>query len=240
MIQQDINEQLLGKLALYCKLLLTRIGLLVKSKDSCDEGLIEALASIIYSSDKIDNIQELAKFRKLLISWYNKEIVLKYFDGQGGVESSLYKNTPVDIIKMTLAETPKPELVLLYLCEIARTYDVFFSELSEEKEKSNILKEVQDEIDRMDKEIENDIDQNEEEVVTEDEVDKLITETKDISETTGKTYPKVKPHIKAEIKGTGSFQSKTGNKNNDTFTTKNTTDDGLNELRERLERLKAK
>ncbi len=113
-IRSDINTELLEVLELYCELLLARTGLM-ESKD-CDPGLEEAVKSIIYAAPRTE-VKELQQVRQLLIEKYGKDFALEAIDNSDGkvAERVLSK------LKVT---PPQPELVTLYLKEIARTYGI--------------------------------------------------------------------------------------------------------------------
>lgn len=113
-IRSDINTELLEVLELYCELLLARTGLL-ESKD-CDPGLEEAVKSIIYAALRTE-IKELQQVRQLLMEKYGKEFAMVAIDNSDGKVA----DRVLSKLKVT---PPQPELVSLYLKEIARTYGI--------------------------------------------------------------------------------------------------------------------
>lgn len=113
-IRSDITTELLEVLELYCELLLARTGLL-EAKE-CDPGLEEAIKSIIYAAPRTD-VKELQQARALLVEKYGKDFALE------AVENSDRK-VAERVLKKLRVEPPDPELVTLYLKEIARTYGV--------------------------------------------------------------------------------------------------------------------
>ena len=113
-IRSDITTELLEILELYCELLLARTGLL-EAKE-CDLGLEEAVKSIIYAAPRTD-IKELQQARQLLVEKYGKEFALQAIENTDGKVADR-------VVKKLRVEPPDPELVTLYLEEIAKTYGV--------------------------------------------------------------------------------------------------------------------
>ncbi|KAI4190197.1 MAG: hypothetical protein L6R41_000943 [Letrouitia leprolyta] len=113
-IRSDITTELLEILELYCELLLARIGLL-EAKE-CDPGLEEPIKSIIYAAPRTD-VKELQQARQLLVEKYGKEFALEAIENSDGKVAER-------VLRKLKVEPPEPELVTLYLKEIARTYGV--------------------------------------------------------------------------------------------------------------------
>ncbi|KAM0797942.1 regulator of Vps4 activity in the MVB pathway-domain-containing protein [Usnea florida] len=113
-IRSDITTELLEVLELYCELLLARTGLL-EAKE-CDPGLEEAIKSIIYAAPRTD-VKELQQARALLVDKYGKDFALEAVENADGKVAER-------VLKKLRVEPPDPELVTLYLKEIARTYGV--------------------------------------------------------------------------------------------------------------------
>ncbi|KAL8663088.1 MAG: hypothetical protein Q9202_004125 [Teloschistes flavicans] len=113
-IRSDITTELLEILELYCELLLARIGLLEPKE--CDPGLEEPIKSIIYAAPRTD-VKELQQARQLLVEKYGKDFALEAIDNSDGKVAER-------VLKKLRVEPPDPELVNLYLKEIARTYGV--------------------------------------------------------------------------------------------------------------------
>lgn len=113
-IRSDITTELLEVLELYCELLLARTGLL-EAKE-CDPGLEEAIKSIIYAAPRTD-VKELQQARALLVEKYGKDFALEAVENSDGKVAER-------VLKKLRVEPPEPELVTLYLKEIARTYGV--------------------------------------------------------------------------------------------------------------------
>lgn len=105
---------MLEVLELYCELLLARTGLLEVKE--CDPGLEEAIKSIIYAAPRTD-VKELQQTRQLLVEKYGKEFALQAIENSDGKVAER-------VVKKLKVEPPHPELVTLYLKEIARTYGV--------------------------------------------------------------------------------------------------------------------
>lgn len=125
-IATDITVELLEILELYAELLLARAGLLdMRDKnikeglgDAEGTGLEEAAAAIIYSGPRLArDVRELAIVRSLLIDRFGKEFALDAQENKSGI-------VPERVWRKLSVEPPKPELVQLYLEEIARTYSV--------------------------------------------------------------------------------------------------------------------
>lgn len=113
-IRSDIDTELLEILELYCELLLARTGLL-EAKE-CDPGLEEAVKSIIHAAPRTD-IKELQQTRQLLLEKYGKDFALQAMENSDGKVAER-------VVKKLRVEPPDPELVTLYLKEIARAYGV--------------------------------------------------------------------------------------------------------------------
>ena len=113
-IRSDITTELLEILELYCELLLARTGLM-EAKE-CDPGLEEAVKSIIHAAPRTE-IKELQQARQLLVEKYGKDFALEAVENLDGKVAER-------VLKKLRVEPPDPELVTLYLTEIARTYGV--------------------------------------------------------------------------------------------------------------------
>ncbi|KAF3933281.1 hypothetical protein ABW20_dc0107679 [Dactylellina cionopaga] len=113
-IREDINVELLEILELYCELLLARIGLMEMKE--VDPGLEEAIQSIIYAALRTD-VKELAQVRVILVEKYGKAYAQTAIDNTDGKVAER-------VSKKLRVEPPSPELVELYMQEIAKTYHV--------------------------------------------------------------------------------------------------------------------
>ncbi|KAL6715213.1 Vacuolar protein sorting-associated protein ist1 [Lecanora helva] len=113
-IRSDITTELYEVLELYCELLLARTGLM-EAKE-CDPGLEEAIKSLIYAAPRTE-VKELQQARALLVEKYGKDFAMVAMDNSDGKVAER-------VLKKLRVEPPEPELVTLYLKEIARTYGV--------------------------------------------------------------------------------------------------------------------
>ena len=82
----------------------------------CDPGLEEAVKSIIHAAPRTE-IKELQQARQLLVEKYGKEFALEAVENSDGKVAER-------VLKKLRVEPPDPELVTMYLTEIARTYGV--------------------------------------------------------------------------------------------------------------------
>lgn len=87
----------------------------MESKE-CDPGLEEAVKSLIHAAPRTD-VKELQQVRQLLVEKYGKEFALEAVENSDGKVAER-------VLKKLRVEPPDPELVTLYLREIARTYGV--------------------------------------------------------------------------------------------------------------------
>lgn len=119
-IREDMTIEVLEILELYCELLLARIGLM-ESSTECDPGLEEAVKTVIWAAPRTE-IKELHNIRELLIRKYSKEFAQDAIDNAS-------KIVPDKVVSRLAVEPPKPELVDLYLMEIAKAYKAPYSGL---------------------------------------------------------------------------------------------------------------
>ena len=82
----------------------------------CDPGLEEAIKSLIHAAPRTD-VKELQQVRALLAEKYGKEFALVAVENSDGKVAER-------VLKKLRVEPPDPELVKMYLKEIARTYGV--------------------------------------------------------------------------------------------------------------------
>ncbi|CAI5758485.1 unnamed protein product [Candida verbasci] len=132
-IRDDIYIELLEVVELYCELLLARINILLDpGQTECNSSLVEAVQSIIYSSSYTE-LKELGQIKDILSFKYGADFTKEAIDNGEG-------NVPEKVVKRCKFDPPSSELVDLYLCEIARFYNVPYSglkdEIIEEKEVS--------------------------------------------------------------------------------------------------------
>lgn len=88
---------------------------MLESKE-CDPGLEEPIKSIIHAAPRTD-VKELQQARQLLVEKYGKDFALEAVENSDGKVAER-------VLKKLKVEPPDPELVTLYLREIARTYGV--------------------------------------------------------------------------------------------------------------------
>lgn len=120
-IRDDIYIELLEYLELYCELLLARLAILI-DRPNCETNLLEAVSSIIYAANHTE-LKELIQIKEILMFKYGNEFLQSILDNK---ESQVSEK----IVKRCDIEPPNEVLVDLYLCEIAKAYNVPFSGLS--------------------------------------------------------------------------------------------------------------
>lgn len=133
LINDDIHIELLEILELYCELLLARVSILNSIQDETDlisnhidDGINEAVRALVFSTLHASEIKELSQLRDLLTFKFGPDFLKVILEGKVGV--------PEKLLKKCSPNLPPQELVVLYLKEIARTYDAPYSELSEDEE----------------------------------------------------------------------------------------------------------
>lgn len=125
-IRDDIYIELLEILELYCELLLARLPILLE-RTTVEKNLQEAVNSIIYSANHTE-LKELITIKDILIYKFGgPEFAQPILDNKNGEE------VPEKVVKRCDIEPPSETLVDLYLCEIARAYNVPYSGLKEEE-----------------------------------------------------------------------------------------------------------
>lgn len=95
----------------------------------CDPGLEEAIKSLIYAAPRTD-VKELQQARALLVEKYGKEFAMEAIENSDGKVADR-------VLKKLRVEPPDPELVTLYLREIARTYGIVWPKGEEQPENQN-------------------------------------------------------------------------------------------------------
>ena len=133
LINDDIHVELLEILELYCELLLARVSILCGIPDEVDlltnhieDGINEAVRALVFASPHASEIKELEQLRDLLTYKFGQDFLKVILDDKVGV--------PDKVLKKCSPNLPPDNLVVLYLKEIARTYDAPYSELSDEEE----------------------------------------------------------------------------------------------------------
>ncbi|SCU99217.1 LAME_0G02300g1_1 [Lachancea meyersii CBS 8951] len=126
LINDDVHEELLDILELYCELLHARIALLNNVVDEADlidrhvdDGLNEAVRAVVYAVLHAPEIKELQQVRDLLTFKFGPDFYRAIVDAKVGV--------PEKVLKKCSPNLPGEELVTLYLREIASAYDVPYS-----------------------------------------------------------------------------------------------------------------
>ncbi|XP_015784190.1 IST1 homolog [Tetranychus urticae] len=115
-IREDYLVEALEIVEMYCDLLLTRFGLIEQMK-TLDDGLAEAISSIIWVAPRIADISELKIIVDLLTQKYGKQYVMAVREGAiKTVNENLKK-------KMNIEELPKI-MVERYMIEIAKDQNV--------------------------------------------------------------------------------------------------------------------
>ncbi|TNY21410.1 regulator of Vps4 activity in the MVB pathway-domain-containing protein [Rhodotorula diobovata] len=115
LLSEDLYVELLEVLELYCELLLARFGLLETVKD-IDPGVQEAVAGIIHAAPRTE-LKELHVLREMLMSKGGRDFAIACIENTSGI-------VPERVSSKLKVETPSPDLVELYLYEIAKAYAV--------------------------------------------------------------------------------------------------------------------
>lgn len=131
LITNDIHVELLEILELYCELLLARVSIINSIENELDlvsnhieDGINEAIRSLAYSSSLyVPEVKELAQLKELIMFKFGKEFIKSLQDNKTGV--------PEKVVKKCVPELPPEKLVILYLQEIAKTYEVPYSKLED-------------------------------------------------------------------------------------------------------------
>ncbi|KAG0667955.1 hypothetical protein C6P45_005186 [Maudiozyma exigua] len=133
LINDDIHVELLEILELYCELLLARVSILCSIPDEVDlltnhieDGINEAVRALVFASPHASEIKELEQLRDLLTYKFGQDFLKVILEDKVGV--------PDKVLKKCSPNLPPDNLVVLYLKEIARTYDAPYSELSDEED----------------------------------------------------------------------------------------------------------
>lgn len=137
LINDDIHVELLEILELYCELLHARVSILNTIHDEIEliekhteDGINEALRTIVYASIYAPEIKELLQIKDILGNRFGIDFLKAIVDDKVGV--------PEKVLKKCSPVLPKKELVELYLQEIAKTYEVSYSGLKSEESDGDI------------------------------------------------------------------------------------------------------
>lgn len=133
LIGDDIHVELLEILELYCELLHARITVLLSIADEADlianhidDGINEAARAVAFAALHASEIKELGQVKDLLTYRFGQDFLRAIVDDRVGV--------PDKVVSKCSPGLAKPELVVLYLKEIARTYGVPYSQLEDSGE----------------------------------------------------------------------------------------------------------
>ncbi|CAE6355813.1 unnamed protein product [Rhizoctonia solani] len=118
-INEDIHNELLELLELYCELLVARFGLLDMNTREPDPGVKEGVCSIIHAAPRTE-IKELHVLREMLMSKYGREFAIGVMENKDNCVSER-------VTRKLLIATPSPALVDAYLGEIAKGYGINWS-----------------------------------------------------------------------------------------------------------------
>lgn len=118
-INEDIHNELLELLELYCELLIARFGLLDMNTREPDPGVKEGVCSIIHAAPRTE-LKELHVLREMLMSKYGREFAIGVMENKDGCVSERVMR------KLEIA-TPSTALVDAYLGEIAKGYGIDWS-----------------------------------------------------------------------------------------------------------------
>jgi vacuolar protein sorting-associated protein IST1 len=118
-IREDLINEALEVLELYCELCLARFGL-IESNNVCDPAIQEAVHTIIYAAPRCE-VKELHLVKDQLSSRYGKEFVTSALENRG----DLVNRRVMHKLKL---QTPEVSLVSQYLKEIGNAYKVEWDE----------------------------------------------------------------------------------------------------------------
>uniref|UniRef100_A0A0K0DYL3 IST1 homolog n=1 Tax=Strongyloides stercoralis TaxID=6248 RepID=A0A0K0DYL3_STRER len=121
-IREDFLVEAYEILEMYCDLLLARFGVIQQMKN-IDEGIAEAIVSLIWAAPRISDVPELTKISNELTKKYGKLFVEQARANQ--LESPCRVSQKL-LDKMSL-NAPDKVLVEKYMVEIAKYYNVEFT-----------------------------------------------------------------------------------------------------------------
>ncbi|XP_016917731.1 IST1 homolog isoform X3 [Apis cerana] len=130
-IREDYMVEAMELLEMYCDLLLARFGLIQQMKN-LDEGLAEAISTIIWAAPRIQtDVQEIKVIADILTSKYGKQYTEACREEAIQTISEKLKH------KMSV-QSPSKLLVEKYLIEIAKNYNVEYEPDPQNSEKGTI------------------------------------------------------------------------------------------------------
>ncbi|KAG0144619.1 hypothetical protein CROQUDRAFT_708854 [Cronartium quercuum f. sp. fusiforme G11] len=112
-ISEDVHIELLEILELYCEMLSARMNLIDLSS-RVDPGIAEAVAGVIYAAPRTE-VKELHQLREILMNRFGRDYAIQVMENHEGL-------VPPRVTSKTNLSTPEPELVEMYLNEIAKAY----------------------------------------------------------------------------------------------------------------------
>ncbi|GAV08618.1 hypothetical protein RvY_18283 [Ramazzottius varieornatus] len=116
-IREDYMVEAMEMLEMYCDLLLARFGLLEQMK-TMDEGLEEALTSIIWAAPRlVSDVGELKVITEQLTTKFGKKYVAAVIENQ-------FNTVNEKLIRKLSVQAPKRLLVEQYLVEIAKSHKI--------------------------------------------------------------------------------------------------------------------
>lgn len=123
LINDDIHIELLEILELYSELLHARVAIVNNIADEVEligkhseDGINEAIRALVFASLHASEIRELSQIKDIMAHKFGLDFLKAIVDDKIGV--------PEKVLKKCTASLPRPELVELYLQEIANTYEV--------------------------------------------------------------------------------------------------------------------
>lgn len=133
LINDDIHLELLEIMELYCELLHARVNILCGIENEAtlisthmDDGINEACRSIVYTTLYIPEAKELVQVKDLLTYKFGPDFTRVIIEDQIGV--------PEKILQKCSPKLPSQDLVVMYLKEIAKTYEVQYSQLTDDED----------------------------------------------------------------------------------------------------------
>lgn len=133
LINDDVHLELLEIMELYCELLHARVNILSGIENEMDlisnhtdDGINEACRSIVYTTLYVPEAKELNQVKDLLTYKFGPDFTKVIIEDQIGV--------PDKILKKCSPKLPSQDLVIMYMKEIAKTYEVPYSKLSDHEE----------------------------------------------------------------------------------------------------------
>lgn len=103
-IREDYLVEAFEMLEMYCDLLITRFGMIEQMR-TVDEGLVEAISSIIWAAPRVEGCQELKVVADLLSKKYGKQFAIAARENSlGRVNKKLAHRLGVEVPPKVLVE----------------------------------------------------------------------------------------------------------------------------------------